>query len=233
MEYNMIKLEEKIDSFFSGILSKDELGKWAEKAYFDLLRGGYVEIKKVKLYPFLKTISAFAIKNNDWKDEFPCSENDVKEIQKILHGKQDFDFQVELAIPIQVYNMFGEKANYDFRKREMFVKIREEIFCFFQGITENNSNILNYINANLENREKPETIQGILEEHIYKLCKVLIKKCDAGIERKVGLKLYPQKNSQDYLGEKLKEYLDCYLGKRSFNILVSYRNGISEMLVFV
>ena len=55
----------------------------------------------------------------------------------------------------------------------MFVKIREEIFCFFQGITENNSNILNYINANLENREKPETIQGILEEHIYKLCKVL------------------------------------------------------------
>ena len=52
----MIKLEEKIDSFFSGILSKDELGKWAEKAYFDLLRGGYVEIKKVKLYPFLKTL---------------------------------------------------------------------------------------------------------------------------------------------------------------------------------
>ena len=47
MEYNTKELMEKIDRYFEGELSKDDLGRWTERAYYDLLKGGYVENEKI------------------------------------------------------------------------------------------------------------------------------------------------------------------------------------------
>ena len=50
MEYDVNELKIKVDEYFLGRLTKENLGKWAEKAYYELLKGGYVEKKKVVLY---------------------------------------------------------------------------------------------------------------------------------------------------------------------------------------
>lgn len=41
------------------------------------------------------------------------------------------------------------------------------------------------------------------------------------------------KTAQDTLINKLVEYLDCYIGVRNFNIVVSYRDGAPDMLLLV
>ena len=104
MEYDVNELKIKVDEYFLGRLTKENLGKWAEKAYYELLKGGYVEKKKVVLYPFLKIISKFHNESNDIEDVYPCTEEEVKDIQQILHGNLEFDYQIEMAIPLHIYN---------------------------------------------------------------------------------------------------------------------------------
>ena len=57
MEYDAKILLQRIDDYFTGIISKTDLGKWANKAYYDILKGGYVENEKIVIYPFVKVIS--------------------------------------------------------------------------------------------------------------------------------------------------------------------------------
>ncbi|MDO4261396.1 MAG: hypothetical protein Q4C82_04915, partial [Eubacteriales bacterium] len=134
MEFDVKSLEEKLNCYFKGDISKEDLGAWAKKAYYDILRGGYVEIKKIVMYPFLKTISTFHVKESDKEDVFPCSEDDVKKIRDILNGVIEFEFDVELSIPSQVYNMFKGRHYYDEEKRETFAKLRNEMMqCFEQS----------------------------------------------------------------------------------------------------
>lgn len=167
MVYDINELRSRVDDYLHGTLSQTDLGKWAENAYYDLLKGGYMEIKKIALYPFQKTLSSIHIPPNDVKDIYPCAEKDVIDIQRILHGQRVFDFHVEMAIPPQVYTMFSEKQYFDTEKRKNVSK------------------------------------------------------------------LYPIKTGQDTLINKLVEYLDCYIGVRNFNIVISYRDGEPDMLLIV
>ena len=46
MKFDVHELQAKLDYYFTGKLSKRELGEWANKAYYDILKGGYIEIEK-------------------------------------------------------------------------------------------------------------------------------------------------------------------------------------------
>lgn len=232
MKYEFQILRKNIDSFLSGKLSKEELGKWAEKAYYDLLRGEYVETSKIVIYPFLQTISRIHVKINDVKDEYPCSKESVKEIQDILHGNQDYDFQVEVAIPFTVYDMF---------KSEFFDKNKYNFFLEFRSLIQDNINdesmdkndknklveSLNYL-ADMEISHG--TIHGILEERMIMICKALFEFNAFDVCLKKGFKLYPTK-SNSLLVDKLVNCIDCYVGEKSFNVIVSFRNGLPHLTV--
>ena len=75
MQINLKILKQKIDEYYNKTISKDDLGKWASKGYYALMKGEYIEIEKLEIYHFVRTISTFHIKPNDKKDEFPCSED--------------------------------------------------------------------------------------------------------------------------------------------------------------
>ena len=47
MEFEIDDIKKNVNSYFLGNLSKEELGKWAKIAYYDLLKGEYLEIKKI------------------------------------------------------------------------------------------------------------------------------------------------------------------------------------------
>jgi len=86
MKFDLYEFSGRLNKYFHGELTKNDLGTWCEKAYYDLLKGGYVENKKIFLYPFLKTVSRFHIEENDAEDIYPSTEDELKHIQAILMG---------------------------------------------------------------------------------------------------------------------------------------------------
>lgn len=233
MEYDINELREKIDNYFIGMISKKELGGWADRAYYDLLKGGYIENKKIVLYPFLKDISTFHLEENDKDDVYPCSEECIKEIQDIVHGKIDFCFDIEMSIPVQVYTMFKNKPYFDKDRRNIFLKIRENVFGYLEQ-----KNMLDDLKKYLEKVEHMEfqndTIQGLMEKYILQLLKLFVisKSIDTG--RKKNFKLFASKLEKSNLIEKrLLNYLDSYVGNRNFHLIISYKNGDPDILVLV
>lgn len=232
MVYDINELRSRVDDYLRGTLSKTDLGKWAENAYYDLLKGGYIEIQKIVLYPFLKTLSSIHIPPDDAKDIYPCAEKDVIDIQRILHGQRVFDFHVETAIPPQVYTMFSEKQYFDTEKREKMCGLKRDILCYTQNKTDD-AQFSKYINLFPAVSKEAETILDILENYIARLCITLFDTDTHEVSRKNVSKLYPIKTEQDTLINKLVEYLDCYIGARNFNIVVFYRDGEPDMLLLV
>ena len=47
MEFDLYELSDKINKYFYGEISKSDLGTWGEKAFYALLKGEYVENKKI------------------------------------------------------------------------------------------------------------------------------------------------------------------------------------------
>jgi len=73
-------LKEMLNGYYSGNKSKQELGEWANREYYNLLCGEFIMISKLEIYKFLRTIASFHIEPNDIKDEYPCSEENVRYI---------------------------------------------------------------------------------------------------------------------------------------------------------
>lgn len=233
MKYDINELREKIDNYFLGTLSKEELGRWAEKAYYDLLKGGYIEQKKIVLYPFLKTISQFNIENNDIEDKYPCLEEEVEYIRKVLHGKEEFDFQIEIAIPVQIYNFDVNQEYWNITKREIFIELRNAITLWNGDEKKGEKVLCEQLKQLCDMPLLNNTIQDILKNNIIRICKSIFDISTSGVKQKKYMKLYANGESQESLVIKLLEYLDCYIGNRNFNVFVSYKEGLPDMFLLV
>lgn len=231
MKYGIKEIKEKVGGYFKGIYSKEVLGEWAKEAYYDLLKGGYLESEKIVLYPFLKTISRFHIEINEIEEQYPCSEKDIKNIYNILEGEEDFCFRVEMAIPQQIYSMFEENIYLDINKRNEIAEMREKILDYIQKGKEFSSTYKQIISKS--KMKKEETVLDILEERILQISMALFEIKGNQVHRKEKLRLYASQLDKDCMLDKLLDYLNCYLGEKSFNILVTYSKGLAEMLLFV
>lgn len=233
MEFSTNELMEKIDSYFAGVTPKTDLGNWASKAYYDLLKGGYIENKKIVIYPFLKVISTFHLKENDKKDEYPCTEENVKIVQNILHGKIDFDFNIEMSIPIQTYTMFKENSFFDEERRDTFLEFREALVCCFEQGGAFGNEMERHLERVMHLEHQNKTVLGLLEEHIFKCLRVLFKIDSVEIGGQKNLKLYAKKTETNIIVKSLLDYLDCYVGNKNFQLLISFKNGVPSILVVV
>lgn len=233
MEYCAKELIKRIDDYFVGAISKTELGEWANNAYYDLLKGGYIEKEKITIYPFIKIVSTFHLAENDKEDTFPCTEENVRMIQDILHGKKNLDFAVEISIPIQTYFMFKDKAYFDGKKRDFFVKLRDMILKHFKQERELNDEIRSQVELAMCMKRQDKVIMGILEEQIQWFLKILFVHDLAELGLQKNLKLYAKKSVQSVIEERLISYLDCYLGDRNFQLFIAFENGESNIHLIV
>lgn len=233
MEFNIKDLAKKIDDYFSEEISKTDLGEWANKAYYDILKGSYIEIEKIVIYPFLRILSTFHQKENDKDDVYPCTEENVRTIQDILHGKRDFDFNIEMSIPIQAGTMFKERAYFDLERRNEFLKLRNVIASYLEEKGIFNDEISAEIGNVLGLEYQSEIVLGLLEEPIFKLLRALFKINDVEIGGQKNSKLYAKKTEQNLIAETLLKYLDCYTGDRNFQLLISFKNGRPGIFVVV
>ena len=135
MEFDYKELKNKINLYFYGNISKKELGEWSKVAYYDVLRGNYIVLNKISIYPFIKKISTFHINNNDIKDEFCCLDEEVRDIQKILNGERNDSYIINMRIPLNIYYMFPENKFLNKEKRAQYVELKN-ILC---KLLENNN----------------------------------------------------------------------------------------------
>lgn len=233
MEYNAKRLLKKVDDYFAGTISKADLGKWANSAYYDLLRGGYIENEKISIYPFIKTISTFHIRKNDKEDIYPCTEDSVKMTRDILEGKRDFDFSVEISIPIQVYSMFKENPYFDTERHAFFSELRNLLVCYFEQKHSISDKIATQIESILCLERQNKIVLDLLEEYIRRFLSIFFGDGSAELELQKNLKLYVQRSEKNRIAERVIDYLDCYLGNRSFQLLIAYKRGESSILVTV
>lgn len=231
MEYNAKTLLNKIDDYFTGKISKTDLGEWSKRAYYDLLRGGYIENEKITIYPFLKVISTFHLKDNDMDDSYPCTEESIRLIRNILYGKQNFDFSIELSIPMQLYSMFKERDYLDEKKRIVFAGLRNALNYYFEQKTAFNDEIVTQIKSVMCLKQQNMTVLDLLENYIHIYLKILFDNKINESELQNCFRLYGQKSSTDGNYGRLLNYLDCYIGNRNFQLLVSYKDGKSSILL--
>lgn len=233
MECNAKMLSNKIDEYFAGAITKSELGEWANRAYYDLLKGDYIEVDKIVIYPFVKAISTFHVKENDKDDCYPCSEEDVKAVQDILHGKKDFDFVVEVSLPVQTYSMFEKNQCFDEERRDIFSGLRDMLISYSEQGYSPDREMEMRIKSVMPLKHQDKVILGLLEEHILFFMRILFSEKPAGLEIQNHLKLYAQKSEQNIMMERLIRYLDCYIGSRNFQLLVAYKDGKPQITIDV
>lgn len=220
-------LKEKVDGFFGGLITREHLGNWASRAYHDLLTGGYVERKKIVLYPFLRTISKFHVEVDDVRDQYPCSVEELREIQDILCGLKQYDFQVKVAIPEQIYTIAKENPYLIEEKRNVFCNIKDALEEFMQ--TGCGDKIYEKIRAFRGMPASNDTLLDMLQNDIVRISSTIFDVEHEEIFSQMGL--YIQKEEHDSRCEELMKYLEWYVGERSFGVLVSYQNGVPDMRV--
>lgn len=231
MENILNKLKEQLDFYYAGTLSKEALGKWAEKQYYEILKGKYVELQRIIVYPFLKTISRIHIAENEMKDEYPCSKEEMAFIHSVLHGKKEFSFHVEISIPIQVYNMYSDLEYYDIKRRDQYLELYKELIEYKKLNVPDVTSLNKSIDSMKLLNDGRKTIQGIIESDIYKICQIILNNVQPEIELNTEYRLYTNKVRGNELIDKLMDCLKCYLGEKSFHVIVSYDAGSPDILL--
>lgn len=232
MEYNTETLRKMTDDYFAGKLSRTALGEWAKSAYYDLLKGGYLEREKIVIYPFLKVISTFHVEENEKDDTYPCAEESVKTIQDILHGRRNFNFSVEVSIPDLIYSEIGKRL-FDTDKREAYSNLRDMLARNLEQKQELSRELAAHVEYILRLNHGDTLILDMLEETVLGLLRFLFEDCSNELGLSKELRLYAQKPRQNIIAERLITYLDCYTGRRDFQILVAFENGRPNLAIAV
>lgn len=224
MMINAECLEQKINQFFCGELSRKDLGLWSMQAYYALMKGEYIEIDKLSIYHFLKTISTFHTIPNDIADEYPCSEEEVKEIMEILCGKKDLCY----TFNIRIYKNLYQKEPYKSRW-EVFKQLRNDL----EDIDAENipSSLVNeLVKYSKQNIDEINTLVDLLECHLKGIIADNINSEEEIIDFRQSIGIYVGRNvNKENFTQNLKKLLECIMGESLFRISIAYKKGIAHL----
>ena len=232
MESNLTILNNKIKDYLLEHISKTEFADWAEDIYIDIIKGGFLEINKLILYPFVKTFSNISVAENDIEDVFPCSLKDVKEIQKIVQGDLDTTFYIKVRIPVNMISFYNIGLYFDVDKIELVSKLKEQLLLFidYQEISVIDSDLLKRIINTFNNNG---TLIGLLENDIIDLIDSIFCIDNDVISIRNTMALYSKLSGHNTLLNHLLLYLDCYLGNESFFVLISLKKGLPKLKLII
>lgn len=231
MQFELVDIKKKLDNYFLGNLSKEELGKWASFAYYDLLKGEYLELKKIMGYPFLKLISTFHIEAEDIRDIFPCSIEEIKFIRDVLSDKHNETYSIEIGIP---WDINVESLGLDKEKKAQYIKLISILNKYSNNQTLTKEDYKECINTLKMAGDKPGTIQYILENYIKSFLKNNIdwEEQSLDLHRGIGLYVRKRKRESDMLN-KVIAYLECYIGERNLGIDILFTSGVPQVIFTV
>lgn len=225
MLVNAKQLEQKIDQYYHKIITKHELGLWSMQAYYELMKGEYIEIDKLQIYHFLRTISTFHQIPNDIADEYPCTEEEVLNMKEILCGKRDINYTFNIKISKNIYQ------NQNYKTRYMrFEKLQKNI----EQLSLDNippsilDEWIEYINEDIK---EVQTLIDLLECHIKGIITENIDLEEKIIDFRQSVGIYvggTNINKQNFIPN-LKKILDCIIGNISFRVSIIYTKGTPHL----
>lgn len=227
MEFDLYELSDKINKYFYGEISKSDLGTWGEKAFYALLKGEYVENKKIVLYPFLKIVSRIHLEENDIADVYPSTDDDLKYIQAILMGDMTFSFQVTVSVPSNIYANSHCKFLHPERVK-IFSEVKYELDKLISG--EKNTSLDLKLADIFKMSLLGNTVLDTLQGYIMQFCGELFD--DNSFTIKPPLRLYAHKENANLGLVKLKNMIECYIGDRNFIVTVLYEKGKPQLSIF-
>ena len=219
MEYDLYNLNRHIDAYFQGRCSRSELGAWGKEAYYDLLTGGYIEQKKLVLYPFLKTISQFHLEENDSLDVYPSTVEKIRAIQRILQGKQAYSYQIVLSLPPRFQppsTPLWERA-----KRAVDTLLRTSAYP---------DDFASLMDSILQLPRSDRTLFDFLQREIVTFCSASWDTDTSSFQ--APLRLYAHRSDSDTRLLKLRDLLACYTGSQNLICLISYEGGEPTLQLF-
>lgn len=229
---NAKNLELKLNQYFKGELSREELGLWAMKLYYELMKGEYIQLEKLQVYHFLKTISTFHVIPNDITEEYPCTEKEVQEILEILEGKRDIYY----TFNIKIYEGLYKKEQY-INSQKIYAQLRNTI----EKVDKDNispeviSELVAYYKKN-KNIKDVQTLIGLLECHIKGIIaeNINIEEEIADFRQSVGIYVGGTSISKENFLPNLRKLLDCILGDSFFRVSIAYIKGKPHLsLIFL
>lgn len=231
MEFEIDDIKKKIDDYFLGNLSKEELGEWAKIAYYDLLKGEYLEIKKIMGYPFLKMISTFHIEEDDIRDIFPCSIEKIKFIRDVLSGNHNETYSIEIGIP---WSINGEDLGLDKMKEAQYIKLISILNRYSNKQTFTKEDYTECVNTLKMTADKPGTIQSVLENYIKSFLKNSIDFEEQSLDLHQGMGIYVRKRkAENDMLNKVIAYLECYIGERNLGVDILFISGVPQIIFSV
>lgn len=230
-------LVKKIGSYLKQEITRRTLGRWAESAYFDLLRGEYIENDKLALYPFVKIMADTYVATQEKTAETWGIEDQLKEFVNILKGKKEYDFKIQTRLPKDRNASYCNSPMFDMERLQEFEEVRKTILNYIHEKEIAPREIVRLRNLFYTPQERPNSIYTLLEQNMALIIKSLfdIRENDIEItlERKADFSIYAAKEHQKELIDKLLLYLDCYLGEKYFYVMGTYRKGKTALTILV
>ena len=210
----MAVLNEQIDMYFSKKISSDELGQWAKTAYYDLLKGGYIEVDKLYSYPC----------SNEKEDSAFCKDKRLIEIQNVLKHQKDYIFSVTVRLPELPYKFLDDRISLNEEKRALFLNLQlENLQSMSRGsnlaLSDLSEGEVKAVERIFLLNPNSVTLFDLVEEKILRMVKCIYETNEGVIERRNKLKLYSSDENLEL--KNLSQYIDYYSGKQSFTALVS------------
>ena len=216
-------LKEKINLYFGGKIKKYDLGLWAMEAYYELMKGDYIEIEKLKIYHFLKMISTIHTEADDIADEYPCSEDTVWNIGKILEGKKDKHYTFNIKIAKCIYQKDQYKCKF-----ENFLKLKEILECcdIDKVPLSAMSMLIDYANKDVKE------INSLIDLFELNVKNIILENYDIEEEKfdfrqSVGIYVGGSDINKNNFLMNLKKLLNCVMGEFYFRIVMVYKKGIA------
>lgn len=227
MNYNLDEMKKMLNDFVHQKVSKVEIGEWAEEAYKDLLKGGFLEIDKLMCYPFIKVISTIHIEEDDVKGVYPCEMSEILDIRDVLNGITSKSFSIKVGIPWKLSSM---NKSLDMSKRKIYENVVEILSRNKdkEKLDDKDINILRQV-LTLK-QEKENTIQYVIDSMIKTCIMKSIDWDDNSVDIKQGLCLYAgeKSNSKD-MQENVLKYLEFYIGKRNIGVEILFDKGRQDL----
>lgn len=218
-------LEQQIIRYVKREITKNELGVWAMLVYQDLMRGEYIEIDKLAIYHFIRTISFFHRGPDDMADEYPSTEKEILEIKEILQGKKDICYTFRVRICEFIYKM--EKYKSRLKQFETLYNLFDS-FCVDKLSSVEIDKLMKYCSQ----RVSEQTLVDLLEMHIKG---IIIENYDAdehifSYRQSVGIYTGGSDINEVAFQSDIKKVLECAMGKRDFRVTIIYKKGVFNIM---
>jgi len=228
-------LKEMLEKYFCHLVTKEELGIWAENVYHNFVKGDYIIINNLKIYHFVRILSRFHIVPDDIKDEYPCSEEEVKSIFAVVNGDISKTLTFKIKLPKVIYENFCKRHNIDATHMSKFDEIKTCIVdCSNRQefLDEKTNELMIFFT---ENYKEIVTLVDLLEAHFVGILRENIACSDEVFGCKQNVGIYATRNEK---GKKesissLLKILNCITGESQFRICVTYYKGTPNLSLLI